>query len=144
MEKIYEIVSLVKSDCPEIARFFMGGMHKYCVELGISQIQGGALLHLLESEKYLSQTDICDYLDMNAPVVSRLIDDLENAGLVKRDIDNDNRRKHILILTDIGKEKALALDRATTEIYATILRDLDKQECETIKGIFAKIKGSIK
>ena len=143
MKKVDEVIELIKNDCPLAARFFMNGMKKYCAEIGLTHIQGGVLLYLLQGEQHFSQTEVSGYIGANASAISRMLDDLEESGLVKRELNEDNRREHVVVLTDIGKAKALALDREITKLYAKMFEDLTEKEFDTIKDIFGKIKRSI-
>jgi MarR family transcriptional regulator, transcriptional regulator for hemolysin len=64
-----------------------------------------SLLHVINMRKGKSvQQDFANMLGKDKSAILRLIDSLENKGLVMRVADANDRRKNCLELTDAGKE----------------------------------------
>ena len=56
------------------------------------------------SHKYINQEKIASISNFDKGAVARSIKDLESKGLVKREIDNKNRRQNLVSLTSKGEE----------------------------------------
>jgi DNA-binding MarR family transcriptional regulator len=70
--------------------------------LGLTPAQERALRIITRSEEPPRMTDVADHLGIVPRSVTTVIDALEEAGLVRREIDPHNRRAIRLHLTDQG------------------------------------------
>src|ERR1700723_1257347 len=70
--------------------------------LGLTPGQERALRIITRSEEPLRMTELADHLGIVPRSVTTVIDALEEAGLVRREIDPHNRRAIRLHLTDRG------------------------------------------
>jgi DNA-binding MarR family transcriptional regulator len=70
--------------------------------LGLTPAQERALRIITRSEEPPRMTDVADHLGIVPRSVTTVIDALEEAGLVRREIDPHNRRAIRLHLTDRG------------------------------------------
>ena len=70
--------------------------------LGLTPAQERALRMITRSEEPLRMTELADQLGIVPRSVTTVIDALEQAGLVRREIDPHNRRAIRLYLTDRG------------------------------------------
>lgn len=64
------------------------------------------------------QRELCDVLDTDKSHMVAFVDDLESDGLVARDRDPDDRRRHRVALTDAGTatlQRLLAVQQACEE-----------------------------
>src|SRR5579863_6169830 len=71
--------------------------------LGLTPAQERALRMITRSEEPLRMTELADHLGIVPRSVTTVIDALEEAGLVRREIDPHNRRAIRLHLTDRGR-----------------------------------------
>ena len=143
-KEIFEMIDLTEIVCGSAAMFWLRKFKTACYELGIPLKQGHLLLMLLRSEKNFSQNDVCKLMELDPPKISRMIDEIEKTGLVRRATPEDNRREHIVVLTDTGQAKAAELWERTREIYAELLGFLDKEEQGMLKRILEKIGENVK
>jgi DNA-binding MarR family transcriptional regulator len=74
-------------------------LQKY--EINTTQFQ---LLFEISCESEINQESISKRCTINKGAVARAVKKLEDKGLVKREIDENNRRQNKLSLTDEGKE----------------------------------------
>jgi DNA-binding MarR family transcriptional regulator len=72
-----------------------------------------AMLVQLRDRGDLPQTELCDMMKLTANTVVTWLNELEDAGYVKRIRDPDDRRKHNVAIT---REGETALDRAEAEL----------------------------
>lgn len=71
---------------------------------------------------------------------SRLVDRLERAGLVTRDVATEDRRGAYAVLTDRGREKFdLALPRHIDFVRDQFHRKLTRTEIDTLAKIWSKL-----
>ena len=89
------------------------------------------LLVLLQAEGPQAQIVLSQRVGLDRTSVMRTIDLLEARGLVRRDPDPSDRRKHSVVLTDTGAE---LLTRTLTEVrkaerdFAAVLSDQEQAE----------------
>ena len=88
----------------------------------------------------LRQTDLADLLDIEPITLTRIIDRLQEAGLVERTPDPADRRAWRLHVTPkaqpvVGKLRAIA-DEMTAEAFAGI----DPKDVETPRGVLAQVR----
>lgn len=114
--------------CPKLVKYFVVSLKKTVVELGLEFMQAQVLLYLSKGQEHFSQGEIREYLASSASMISRFMDKMECAELVKRSINPHDRRENIMELTDIGKEKAHALVKRVNEIYDEMLSFLTEDE----------------
>jgi len=88
----------------------------------------------------LRQTDLADLLDIEPITLTRIIDRLQEAGLVERTPDPTDRRAWRLHVTEkaqpvVGKLRAIA-DEMTAEAFA----GLDPQDIEVMRQVLARVR----
>ncbi|MEU4835564.1 MarR family transcriptional regulator [Streptosporangium sp. NPDC023615] len=72
--------------------------------LGLSPGQARALRVIVESEPPLRMVQLAERLRIVPRSVTPVVDALEEAGLVRREVDPANRRSTLLVVTDQGRE----------------------------------------
>jgi DNA-binding MarR family transcriptional regulator len=95
--------------------------------LGLTPAQERALRVMTRSEQPLRMTELAGQLGIVPRSLTRVIDTLEEAGLVQREIDPRNRRAILLHLTDRGKavrdDMREARRRAAEDLFAPLTAD---------------------
>ena len=95
--------------------------------LGLTPAQERALRVIARGEEPPRMTEIADRLGIVPRSLTTVIDALEEAGLVRREIDPRNRRAILLRLTDRGvdvrDELREARRRAAEELFAPLSAD---------------------
>lgn len=85
-----------------------------------------------------SQQDVSNSLSIDRSDMVRIIDDLEERGLLTRTRDKKDRRRHTLALTDTG-EAARSLCRGIVDdALATVLAPLSRKERATLQQLTRK------
>ena len=105
-------------------------------------------LRLLATGEGMSQSDLADTLHLSRPRVTRILQGLEKAGAVRREVDPDDQRITRVFLTAEGRRQELE-NRAAFEEYInqTIgrLSDRDKLELtrllDEVSGHIAELVG---
>jgi DNA-binding MarR family transcriptional regulator len=92
--------------------------------LGLTPAQERAVRMITRSEEPPRMTDLADHLGIAPRSVTTVIDALEEAGLVRREVDPKNRRAIRLHLTDRGlavrDEMLQARHRAADDLFAPL------------------------
>ena len=75
---------------------------------------------------------------VDAPAATVAVNDLEQLGLVVREVDPDNRRSKLVSLTEAGRELLMRLDRVADPAPAA-LAALSADDLETLHGIVSRL-----
>ncbi|MEU1427312.1 MarR family transcriptional regulator [Nocardia sp. NPDC005746] len=87
----------------------------------------------------LSAKDLARAAAMDAPATTVVVNDLEERGLVTREIDPTNRRSKLISLTDAG-ERVVAHALATPDPAPAELADLTPADLRTLHEILRKLE----
>jgi DNA-binding MarR family transcriptional regulator len=83
------------------------------------------ILSVLYQYQNLTSTDIAKMLDIEKGSLTTLIDQLTESGLVKRCEIPRDRRKALVLLTDMGKEEMEHITDNDIKILSEILEDIN-------------------
>lgn len=89
----------------------------------------------------LSQQDICDTLGIDRSEMVRLIDRLEESGLVERHRSTEDRRRYVVSITAAGREQVRRTDRLLSEATTAVFARLDEAELATLHRLAVKAIG---
>ncbi|MFI6171428.1 MarR family winged helix-turn-helix transcriptional regulator [Nocardia sp. NPDC051052] len=121
--------------------YALGKLHKAVhAELGAS-LRDHWVLTCLEEFGELSQQQVSESLGIDRSEMVRLIDGLEQAGLVVRVRDTDDRRKYRLTMTQAGKAHCAQTDAQVARATERVLGRLDAQERRTLHQLALKAIG---
>lgn len=94
---------------------------------------------VLGSHRVLSASEIVERSSMDRVAVSRAIKGLRNAGLLKRDIDGDDRRRAVLRLTDKGVAVFNDLIPRVRDLERRLLEGLTAEECGLLLSLMQRV-----
>lgn len=110
---------------------------------GVTIAQCHALVEIGRTQK-ISLIELADLLGLDKSTMSRTINNLVDAGLVKREIDSENRRYISIQLTDKGTEVFKSIEDSMRGYYSTIYKSIpeDKrmQVLESLEILVKSIK----
>lgn len=105
-----------------------------------------AILFLLKEKDGRYMSEMGQVIGVDKAAMTRLVDRLEQAGLVQRQVDAANRRAISILLTSAGSEEAAAALTVIKRINAEIRKDYSPAEVDAFKnilsGIVCKFKAS--
>ena len=110
--------------------------------LTVGEGQARALRTLLE-EGPMTQQQLADLCMRDAATMSRNIDRLEKAGLLKRENNPGCRRSYLICLTEEGKEKAKQVQKIFRELDERIWGDIPEKEMEQLYETLLRIERNL-
>jgi DNA-binding MarR family transcriptional regulator len=110
--------------------------------LGVTRAQWRVLAWLAR-EPGLRQIALADKLDIEAITLCRIIDRLEEAGLVERQRDPEDRRAWRLYLTARAEPVVAGLRRLATELAETAFAGLGEGGIDEMRISLKRIRGNL-
>ena len=91
---------------------------------GLTEATWLPLLRIARSETPMRQNELAASLSLDGSSVVRLLDALENSGLIERCEDRADRRAKSLVLTSRGRRTVDRVERVSQEIRETVLGEI--------------------
>lgn len=126
----------------EISHIIRQRFNKQAEKIGLTHAQWRALVHLSNNEN-CRQIDLADILEIKPITLARQIDLLEEAGLVRRNKDSEDRRAYRLELMPKARTVMLELWDIADAVEAQVLSALSAKEQEMLTSLLERIKISI-
>jgi MarR family transcriptional regulator, transcriptional regulator for hemolysin len=95
---------------------------------GLTEATWLPLLRIARSETPMRQNELAASLSLDGSSVVRLLDALENSGLVERCEDRADRRAKSLVLTPRGRRTVDQVERVSQEIRDAVLGDVPGED----------------
>jgi DNA-binding MarR family transcriptional regulator len=100
---------------------------------GVTITQCHAIAEIGRKEK-ISLIDLADLLCVDKSTMSRTIDNLVEAELAVRDLDQENRRYVTIRLTEGGQSVFENIEDSMTAYFTSILEEIPKEKREQVFG----------
>lgn len=97
---------------------------------GISAAAAGPLLFIRRLGGGVRQVTLADYVGLEGASLVRLVDQLSAAGLVRREVDANDRRANALWLTDAGEALAEKIEVELKQLRASVFAGVSEQDFE--------------
>ena len=107
-------------------------------ELGISYSQS-MILDFIYHNPEISQRQVASERHITPAAVSRHLEVLEEMGFIERKDRKENKREHILIITDQGQNVVTNAEKILEIAVNKIVEDLSGNEIENIDYILNKL-----
>jgi DNA-binding MarR family transcriptional regulator len=120
-------------------RLLMTVITSVAVDIGALGLETKELFVLAEIDEHPHPAELAATLCMPKPTVTANLKRLEAAGLVRREIDAGDLRRHRLIVTPVGRKamtRGLAL---LSEAFGTRLGRLSSAEQALLRGLLEKL-----
>jgi DNA-binding MarR family transcriptional regulator len=86
-----------------------------------------------------TQLAMAQRLGVDRTVMTYLLDDLENAGLVERRPDPADRRARRVVLTEAGRTRLCDVERRLRKVEDRVLGTLDPAERDTLRTLLQRV-----
>ena len=116
--------AITNADVLNLLGFLTGRVHTlirrrvqfYLDQAGVPlKMENYPTMHRLMQADRISQQDIADQTGFDRHRISRMLDELEQAGLISRENHPDNRREKLIVLTELGQQSVAAIGQAVTQ-----------------------------
>lgn len=122
----------------QLGRCFNKKLNEKITPLGLHASQWGMILYLNE-KKDCTQVEISQYLNVEAPTVTRTLARLEDMGLVERNISANDKREKRISLTGRAKEIFSQCMEASDELEKEALEGISPDELELFNAVLEKM-----
>jgi DNA-binding MarR family transcriptional regulator len=89
----------------------------------------------------LSQQRVADRLGLDRSDLVKVLDRLETAGWVLRERDTEDRRRHLLTLTEAGRATVERVEEVSSAVTGELLGRLSPEEQATLHRLLLKAIG---
>ena len=129
-------------DLAETSRAMRRDFDRRATALGTTRAQWRVLARLAR-QGGLRQVDLADALDVEPITLCRMVDRLEEAGLVERRKDEKDRRAWRIHLTEKAGEVIQELQALSAEFYADALEGISEAEQAVVTDVLARIRHNL-
>ena len=120
-----------------ISRAHLAFLYREIEKLGITGGQFQFLMGLAREDD-ITQEELANSFHMNESTIARALRKLEDAGMVQRKVDENNRRKKIIKVTKKGKDAVDDIKKADEE-WENKIKSLSLDEKKELKEMLKNI-----
>lgn len=119
-------------------------VQRFLLDIGLTPGQGQArILAYLSSHSSVTQKEIADRCMLDVTTMSRVLNKLEEMGLISRQRDPGCRRAYQIGLTEAGRQKAEEVNRGFERLEEMLCRELSEEEIGSLMTGLKKVKESL-
>lgn len=119
-------------------------VQRFLLDIGLTPGQGQArILVYLSSHSSVTQKEIADRCMLDVTTMSRVLNKLEEMGLISRQRDPGCRRAYQIGLTEAGRQKAEEVNRGFERLEEMLCRELSEEEISSLTTGLKKVKESL-
>lgn len=143
MSKQCDISEIHSTACKlrRMSREIMAFVNKLLEPVGVTQSQADFLYFLQQGET--TPSVIAQSIGVDASNLSRMIRHFEESGWVERRVDESNRTRVEILLTDKGKAFAERVGEHTEVVHETLDAELTNSDKEALNRVLRKIHHSM-
>ena len=114
--------------------------HAAYTDAGVHPYHYSILATLAEGERE-TQGAIADALDYDRGQLVGLLDEMEEAGLVERRRDREDRRRQIVVMTPAGRKMLVRMRAIAKQLDDEFLSPLDAEQREQLRNLLLALAG---
>ncbi len=123
-----------------IARRWRVRLDERLKELDVSQARWAALFWLGHSQDGVSQAILADRAGIEPPTLVRIIDKLQQQGLIERTPSEQDRRVNLLTLTPAAAPLLEEIDRVAEELRREVMVDISPEEFQSAMDVLRRLR----
>jgi MarR family transcriptional regulator for hemolysin len=108
--------------------------------LGLTASRAQVLLGLAERRNGMNQSDVAGLLHVEHPTAVRILDGLEDLGLIRREPAPHDRRAKVILLTSAGAPIAAQVVEASKRLNAALMDGLDDRDVEVAGEVLLRLR----
>lgn len=121
-----------------ITKNYWGALSKQLEYLGIDR-HFSTMVAIDKAQQKCTQQYLCDFLKIDKVAMVRQLDYLVGKGVVKRTINPDDRREHLIQFTSKGKKIMPQIHNGINEFNEIALKGFSHTERDVFRGYIEKI-----
>ena len=140
--KVNHYVDLLMYSIEQVIRGMKSDMNQYInsLDLGITAEQF-LVLDTIDSRNNICQQDVADLLGKDKSNIKRIVEILENKGLIRRDAGKKNNRLvNYLVITESGKKLINENIDKVKSFMESVFSVISDEEEQYLKKIVTKLK----
>ena len=95
-----------------------------------------------DSEEVVVQQDLAETLGKDKSFILRIVDSLENDGLIRRIVDSNDRRRNILEVTYLGNQLVNRFYEIEWKVTEVFFKGISEEEIDAYYSVIAKIRAN--
>ncbi len=116
----------------------LSGLDTELARFGLSGMQFAVLKHLAEGSARTA-ADLCRFMQYDTGAMTRILDRLEQKGLVRRERSREDRRTVVLRVAASGRSQLPRLAAAATRVLEAHLAGFTNAEIEALKSYLGRM-----
>jgi DNA-binding MarR family transcriptional regulator len=116
----------------------LSGLDTELARFGLSGMQFAVLKHLAEGSARTA-ADLCRFMQYDTGAMTRILDRLEQKGLVRRERSREDRRAVVLRVAASGRNQLPRLGAAATRVLDAHLAGFSDAEIEALKSYLGRM-----
>lgn len=109
---------------------------------GLTYPRARALFRLAKKQN-MTQSELACELELEQATMVRLLDRMEENGLIERRPDANDRRVKLLVLTPYGEEQAALVRSIADRMREQIFADIDPRELQAAVELLERISANV-
>lgn len=102
-----------------------------------------SIICYLDSDRALTQKELAEAIDRDQTTVVRMIHSLERKGMVRRVLNDQDKRSHYLYLSEKGADVKQQLLVTVKDAHDYVTRGLDTEELSQLKSLLNKLYSNV-
>ncbi len=133
-------LDLVENALHSCLRVYKGASYikDFAKRIGTDIDRPSVFILMALSQRSLRFQDLVKHIGIEAPSISRKVHELENKGLVQS-IEAQDRRVHMLSLTNEGKALTVKIKRAKRELIGDVLNDWSSEDRARLANLLMRL-----
>jgi MarR family transcriptional regulator for hemolysin len=110
--------------------------------LGLTRAQWFVLAQLYREDGY-TQTNLAKLADMDRATLGKVVDRLQEKGLIERRPHPEDRRANLIYITKAFDRLVAPMRAESIRLYSDALRGLSVKQCEQFTTMLAKVRENL-
>lgn len=123
-----------------LARWWRSQLDQRMRPTGLTQARWVVLVNLARSANGMLQKDVANHIGVEGPTLVRILDRIEQQGLIERRPAPTDRRGKTVHLTEKGWDIVAEFDRIAAELRGELLSGVDTAELSQCIRLFRRIR----
>lgn len=126
-----------------MSRGWRAELDRRLADLGLSQARWLVLLHLARFEDPPTQRELAQSVGVEGPTLARLLDSLENQGLVQRHAVVEDRRAKKIVLCDSARPLIQQIEAIATALRVELFAGIDEEDLRICMRVHTSILANL-